>query len=70
MENGKLKAILKAIGSSLIWGLGQIFNRQFIKAAIFLGIFSLLIFIEFSTGSYSAEFDLFEDKIPGNEIEE
>jgi len=70
MTNGKLIAIFKAIASSLIWGLGQLFNRQFIKAIIFFGIFSLLIFIEVSTGSYGTEFNLYDDKIPGNEIQE
>ncbi len=70
METKKLIAILKAIGSSLIWGLGQLFNRQFIKATIFLGIFLFLIFVEFSTGSYGTEFDLYDDKIPGNEMQE
>ncbi len=70
MERKKLIAIFKAISSSLIWGLGQLFNRQFIKAAIFMGIFSLLIFIEISTGSYGTEFDLYKDKIPGNEMQE
>jgi len=70
MENGKLIAVLKAIGSSLIWGLGQLFNRQFIKATIFFGLFSLLIFVEFSTGTYGTEFDLYDDKIPGNEMQE
>ena len=70
MENGKLIAILKAIGSSLIWGLGQLFNRQFIKGTIFLELFSLLIFVEFSSGTYGTEFDLYNDKIPGNEMQE
>jgi len=70
MESKKLIALLKAISSSLIWGLGQLFNRQFIKATIFFGIFSLLIFIEISTGSYGTEFDLYNDKIPGNEMQE
>ncbi len=70
MERKKIIAIIKAISSSLIWGLGQLFNRQFIKATIFFGIFSLLIFIEISTGSYGTEFDLYNDKIPGNEMQE
>ena len=32
---GKLKHILKAIASGFIWGLGQVFNRQYLKAAFF-----------------------------------
>ncbi len=70
MEMKKIIALLKAIGSSLIWGLGQLFNRQLIKATIFFGLFSLLIFIEVSSGSYGTEFDLYDDKIPGNEMQE
>jgi len=43
---GKLKHILKAIASGFIWGLGQVFNRQYLKAAFFFLFFALLIGIE------------------------
>ena len=66
----KLPSFVIAILSGLIWGFGQLINRQYIKALIFFLIFSLVIFVEFATGSYNEEFNLYNDKIPGNEIEE
>ncbi len=66
----KLPSFVIAILSGLVWGFGQLINRQYIKALIFFLIFSLVIFIEFSTGSYTEDFNLYNDKIPGNEIEE
>lgn len=39
-------AILKAVASSIVWGLGQLFNRQWAKALFFFVFFALLIFIE------------------------
>ena len=38
--------------SALIWGSGQAWNRQFVKAAIFLAIQLALIFYELNTGYY------------------
>ena len=70
MEKNKLIALLKGIASSLIWGLGQLFNRQYIKAAIFFMFFVSIILIEVSSGSYDETFDIFEDKIAGDEIQE
>ncbi|MFP4286123.1 MAG: carbohydrate ABC transporter permease [Candidatus Izemoplasmataceae bacterium] len=68
MERKKLIPILKAIASSLVWGLGQVFNKQWIKAAFFFMFFALFILIEFVvTGSYGEEFDVF-NKMPGDDI--
>ena len=66
----KLPPIVIGILSALVWGFGQFLNRQFIKAAIFFGLFALIIFVEFATGSYGQEFNLYNDKIPGDEIQE
>ena len=66
----KLPSFVIAILSGFVWGFGQLINRQYIKALIFFLIFSLVLFVEFATGSYTEEFNLYNDKIPGNEIEE
>ncbi len=39
-------ALMKALASSIIWGLGQLFNRQWAKALFFFVFFALLIIIE------------------------
>ena len=67
MKNNKLPHILKAIASGLVWGLGQLFNKQFVKAAIFFLIFVTFLGIEINTGDYfnSEPFDLYETKIAG-----
>ena len=70
MEKDKIIALLKGIASSLIWGLGQLFNRQYVKAAIFFMLFVSIIMIEVSSGTYDQEFNLFDDKIAGDEIQE
>lgn len=66
----KLPPWAKAILSALVWGFGQLLNRQYIKAAIFAGALALVIFIELDTGSYDESFDLYEDRIPGEELPE
>ena len=70
MESYKIIAIIKAVLSSIVWGLGQLFNRQFIKAAMFFFVFLTILGIEFATGNYGAEFNLYEDKLPGEEVKE
>lgn len=44
--------LLVALGSFLLMGLGQLFNRQWLKGLIFLLVPVLLLTIEFSTGSW------------------
>ena len=34
-RNNKILHILKAVASGLVWGLGQLFNKQYIKALMF-----------------------------------
>lgn len=67
MKMNKLPHFLKAFASAIIWGLGQVFNKQFVKAAIFLLIFVSFLGIEISTGDYfnSKPFDLYASKIAG-----
>jgi arabinogalactan oligomer/maltooligosaccharide transport system permease protein len=63
-------AIVKAVLSSIVWGLGQLFNRQWIKAAMFFFVFLIIILVEVSTGNYGTEFNLYDDKLPGEEVKE
>lgn len=67
-RNNQILHIFKAIASSLIWGLGQLFNKQYIKAMMFFLVFGLMIGIEVSTGDYFNDqpFDFYETKIPGD----
>lgn len=59
---------LKTIASALVWGLGQLFNRQWLKALFFFAFFALFISIEFVfTGNYGKEFDFF-DRVPGRDL--
>jgi arabinogalactan oligomer / maltooligosaccharide transport system permease protein len=52
--------ILKTAASSLIWGLGQLLNKQWIKALFFFGFFALFLTIEFSTSSYGQEISIYK----------
>ena len=70
MENYKIIALLKAIASGIVWGLGQLFNKQFLKAAMFFFVFLIILTVEFTSGNYGSEFNLYEDKIPGEEVKE
>ncbi|VEU81128.1 carbohydrate ABC transporter permease [Haploplasma axanthum] len=68
----KTKSYLKAIASGFIWGLGQLFNKQFIKALFFFVIFASFITIELATSKYfykeSFDNELAFSKIPGEDF--
>lgn len=51
--------ILKTLASGMIWGLGQLFNRQWMKAIFFFGFFVLLVTIELSTATYGREISIY-----------
>lgn len=70
MRNYKTIALLKAFLSAIVWGLGQLFNRQYIKAAMFFFVFLIIILVEVTTGNYGTTFNLYEDKLPGEEVKE
>ncbi len=57
-NNGK--HILKSIVSAIIPGLGQIFNKQFIKAASFFLLFAIFVGIELSTSHYFVTVDPYD----------
>ncbi len=48
----KTKHVLKAIASGFVWGLGQLFNKQPIKALMFFIFFIVFVGAEFLSGSY------------------
>jgi len=48
------KPTLAAILSSIIWGSGQLYNKQFAKGFVFLAIQLIIIGIELGTGDYFA----------------
>ena len=59
--------LMKAIASIFIWGLGQLFNRQYIKALFFFAFFILLVGIELGTSHYFTQVDPYQ-KINGNDF--
>ncbi len=67
---GKLKHILKAIASGFIWGLGQVFNRQYLKAAFFFLFFALLIGIELGSSKLLTGYDPYQEQLPGEDFGE
>ncbi|WP_409298429.1 carbohydrate ABC transporter permease [Peribacillus sp. SCS-26] len=55
MENGmpNQKPVIPGIASAVIWGLGQLMNKQPVKALFFFFMQTLLVLIEVLTGQYS-----------------
>src|SRR5690625_3229907 len=63
----KRKSYIKAGLSAIIWGLGQLFNKQYLKALFFFAIFALFITVELSTSNYFYE-EKYENEIAFNKI--
>jgi len=63
----KVKSILKAIFSFFIWGLGQLFNKQYLKALFFFLIFVTFISLELTTSKYFYK-ETSKDEIAYNKI--
>jgi arabinogalactan oligomer/maltooligosaccharide transport system permease protein len=61
------KSVLKAISSGFIWGLGQLLNKQYLKAAFFFIIFAGFIGIELGTSKYFKTTNPY-DKILGEDF--
>lgn len=66
----KIKHILKAIASGIIWGLGQIFNRQYIKALFFFLVFVIFVTIEVSSSKLLTGYDPYKEKLDGVDFSE
>lgn len=64
----KVVHVLKAICSGLIWGTGQLLNKQFLKGAFFFVIFCAVVGLELGTGHYfqKGDFDIYQQKINGD----
>ncbi len=65
-----LPSWVKAVLSMFIWGLGQLLNRQYIKALMFFLVFFMVIGIEYNTGNYGKDYDFYNEKLAGEEAEE
>lgn len=70
-SNG-IKHILKAIASGLVWGLGQVFNRQYAKALFFFLFMVVFLTIELMSGSYFTDYSAYGDlnKFAGGTVED
>lgn len=62
----EIKHILVGLASLLIWGLGQVFNRQYIKGLFFFVFFVGLLFTEYATGKYNQVIDPYR-YLPGTD---
>jgi len=56
----KGKHIFKGVASGILPGLGQVFNKQIIKAVFFFFFFALFAFIELSTSHYFTKVDPYD----------
>jgi arabinogalactan oligomer/maltooligosaccharide transport system permease protein len=65
---GKIKHILKAVASGFVWGLGQLFNRQYLKALFFLLFFAVFVTIELSSSRYFTGYDPYNIIPSGEDI--
>jgi arabinogalactan oligomer / maltooligosaccharide transport system permease protein len=63
----KFFSYVKAIASGLVWGLGQLLNKQFLKALFFFIFFAAFILIELGTSRYFETTSAF-DKLIGNDF--
>ncbi len=65
--NTKTMSVIKAFFSGIIWGSGQLFNKQVFKALFFFAIFAGFIGIELGTSHYFEEINAY-DKLPGEDF--
>lgn len=63
----KAWSIIKSILSGLIWGIGQVFNRQYLKALFFFIFFAIFVTLELATSNYFYE-ETTENEIALNKI--
>lgn len=64
---GKTKHILKGLASGIIWGLGQVFNKQYLKALFFFLFFVLFIGIELGTSNLISGYDPYQEQLSGED---
>ena len=63
----KLFSFFKSFLSGLIWGLGQLLNRQYVKALFFFVIFLGFVSTELLTSNYFVETSPY-DKLIGQDL--
>lgn len=51
----KAWSVIKTILSGFIWGIGQVFNRQYLKALFFFVFFAIFVTLELATSNYFYE---------------
>ncbi len=61
-------SILKAIASFFIWGFGQLFNKQYLKALFFFIFFVGFIGVELGSSKYFQETSPY-DRLPGEDLD-
>ncbi len=66
-KSNKSMSVIKAVLSGFIWGLGQLFNKQYLKALFFFLFFVIFISIELGTSKYFVKTDPYS-KISGNDF--
>src|SRR5690554_5801608 len=69
----KAWSVIKTILSGFIWGIGQVFNRQYLKALFFFVFFAIFVTLELSTSNYfyeeTKENEIALSKISGKSLE-
>lgn len=63
----KIIHVLKSVSSGIVWGLGQLFNRQYFKALFFFALFCLFFGVELGSGRYFSDFDPYT-KVAGDDL--
>ena len=51
-EQKKVTPLIPGIASAIIWGLGQLFNKQYVKALFFFLLQMVVVIVECLTGNY------------------
>lgn len=68
----KAWSVIKTIFSVFFWGIGQIFNKQYLKAAFFFVFFAVFVTLELASSRYfyeeSKENEIAYSKIPGQSL--
>ncbi len=65
--NSQAMSVVKAVFSGFVWGLGQLFNKQYWKALFFFAIFASFIGWELISSNYFEDMNAY-DKIPGEDF--
>ncbi|WP_025724815.1 carbohydrate ABC transporter permease [Acholeplasma granularum] len=63
----KAWSVIKTILSGFIWGIGQVFNKQYIKALFFFIFFAVFVTLELVSSNYFYE-EKYENEIPLSKI--